>query len=144
MENFNTKSSYGLFTVMSSVHVCPLFYMALWCHKFIVTSYWGITLWNFHHKTYLECWCLDVKIASNITSYQLNTLFLWSERPRIEGSVSWTLIMMLKYTTINILIVCQSRYPLVKVRPNLGPNISGTKHDRDKLICSAERGGQCC
>ncbi len=30
----------------------------------------------------------------------------------------------------------------VKVRPNLGLNISGTKHDTDKLIYSAERGGQ--
>ncbi len=61
---------------------------------------------------------------------------------------------MLKYT-IQILIVCQSRYPInldpslqssilqLKVRPNLHPNISRTKHDRDKLICSAERGGKC-
>ncbi len=29
-----------------------------------------------------------------------------------------------------------------KNRPTLGPNISGTKCERDKLIFSAERGGQ--
>ncbi len=29
-----------------------------------------------------------------------------------------------------------------KIRPPLGPNISGTKCDRDKPIFSAERGGQ--
>ncbi len=28
------------------------------------------------------------------------------------------------------------------IRPDLGPNISGTKCDRDKPILSAERGGQ--
>ncbi len=35
------------------------------------------------------------------------------------------------------------KYIQVKLIPNLGQNISGTKHDRDKLICSTERGGQC-
>ncbi len=28
------------------------------------------------------------------------------------------------------------------MRPTLGPNISGTKYDRDKQIFSAERGDQ--
>ncbi len=29
-----------------------------------------------------------------------------------------------------------------KIRPTLGPSISGTRYDRDKPIFSAERGGQ--
>ncbi len=30
-----------------------------------------------------------------------------------------------------------------KIKPNLGPIISGTNSDRDKLISSEERGDQC-